>query len=456
MILKASQRGGAKQLGQHLLKTSENEHVEVHEVRGFLAQDLLGALREAEAVSQGTRCKQFMFSVSLNPPERESVRVEVFEQALAAIEERNGLIGQPRVVVFHEKEGRRHCHAVWSRIDADTMTAKPLPFFKTKLREVSKQLYLENGWKMPRGLMDSKERDPRNFTLSEWQQAKRAATSARDLKSAIQECWAVSDSRASFARALEERGLFLAKGDRRAHVAITHDGEVFSVARIIGKKVKEVAARLGPADDLHGVDETKARIASEIAPRLKSHLAEAKANAYRDLGPLEQQRLHMRGKHQTERSLMDHGLKVREEAEMRQRTERLRSGLAGIWDRLRGEYARRRKQNELEALFALQRDRAQRHALVQSQLAERQELQARIRATRDHHAQELRSLHRDAAIYRSMAREHEPDMRDASDRLDELRHGTRRDEKPAGRSPDERLRALRGKDRQDPEPELER
>jgi hypothetical protein len=36
MILKASQRGGAKQLGLHLLRTDENEHVELHEIRGFL------------------------------------------------------------------------------------------------------------------------------------------------------------------------------------------------------------------------------------------------------------------------------------------------------------------------------------------------------------------------------------------------------------------------------------
>jgi hypothetical protein len=137
MILKGSQRGGARQLGDHLLKTTENEHVEVQEVRGFMASDLLGALREAEVISRGTRCKQFLFSVSLNPPQTDDVRIEAFEEALAAIEEKNGLTGQPRVVVFHEKEGRRHCHAVWSRIDPETMTARPLPFFKNRLREVS-------------------------------------------------------------------------------------------------------------------------------------------------------------------------------------------------------------------------------------------------------------------------------------------------------------------------------
>jgi hypothetical protein len=52
MILKGSQRGGAKQLAYHLLKTEENEHVEVHEVRGFMSDDLHGALKEIHAVSQ--------------------------------------------------------------------------------------------------------------------------------------------------------------------------------------------------------------------------------------------------------------------------------------------------------------------------------------------------------------------------------------------------------------------
>ena len=47
MILKASQRSGAKQLGQHLLKTEENEHVEIHEVSGFVSDDVMGAMQEA-------------------------------------------------------------------------------------------------------------------------------------------------------------------------------------------------------------------------------------------------------------------------------------------------------------------------------------------------------------------------------------------------------------------------
>ena len=137
MILKASQRGGSRQLAVHLLKTEENEHVEVHEVRGFISQDLKSALHEAYAVSRGTRCTQFLFSVSLSPPETESVPVPVFEAAIEAIEQKTGLSGQPRAIVFHEKEGRRHAHCVWSRIDSEAMKAINLPFFKLKLRDIS-------------------------------------------------------------------------------------------------------------------------------------------------------------------------------------------------------------------------------------------------------------------------------------------------------------------------------
>ncbi|AVO51399.1 relaxase/mobilization nuclease domain-containing protein [Ectopseudomonas mendocina] len=117
MILKGSQRGGAKQLARHLLNTAENEHVHVHELRGFMADDLEAAFQEAYAVSRGTRARQFLFSLSMNPPLQENVPTHTFEMAIEAVEQKLGLDGQPRAVVFHEKEGRRHAHVVWSRID---------------------------------------------------------------------------------------------------------------------------------------------------------------------------------------------------------------------------------------------------------------------------------------------------------------------------------------------------
>ena len=238
MILKASQRSGGKQLAHHLLNTRDNDHVRVHDVRGFVSSDLVGAFNEAHAISRGTKCKQFLFSLSLNPPDTVAVPVEVFEKAIEAIEAKVGLTGQPRAIVFHEKQGRRHAHCVWSRIDARLMKAINLPHFKLKLRDMSRQLYIEHNWKMPRGLMDSEARNPLNYSLAEWQQAKRAEADPRALKALFKECWAVSDGAVAFRHALEERGLYLAKGDRRGHVAIDWRGEVYSLSRWTDVKPK--------------------------------------------------------------------------------------------------------------------------------------------------------------------------------------------------------------------------
>jgi hypothetical protein len=90
MILNASQRGRGQDLATHLMKT-ENEHVLVHELRGFAADDLHGAFKEAEAISRGTKCRQYLFSVSLSPPEHEKVAPKIFEGAIERIEERLGL-----------------------------------------------------------------------------------------------------------------------------------------------------------------------------------------------------------------------------------------------------------------------------------------------------------------------------------------------------------------------------
>jgi len=141
MILKGNQRAGGRQMALHLLNAEQNEHVNVHEVRGFIAEDVLGALNETYALSKGTQCKQFMYSLSLNPPQNERVDIGIFETTLDRIETKLGLEDQPRVVVFHEKEGRRHAHCVWSRIDVDKMKAINIAFPKRKLNDISKSRY---------------------------------------------------------------------------------------------------------------------------------------------------------------------------------------------------------------------------------------------------------------------------------------------------------------------------
>ena len=189
MILKASQRSGAVALANHLMNQQQNDHVTLHSLRGFVAEDLHGALREAYAISRSTKCRQFLFSVSVNPPQREAVSDDQLEAAIDRIEEKIGLEKFQRAVVIHEKEGRRHAHVVYSRINLDTMRAINLPHFKRKLMDVSRGLFIEHGWQMPDGLKKYGRSNPLNFTLEEWQQAKRAKVDPRIVKRDLQECW---------------------------------------------------------------------------------------------------------------------------------------------------------------------------------------------------------------------------------------------------------------------------
>ena len=402
MILKGSQRSGGKQLGAHLLKTEENEHVEVHEVSGFVSDTVQGAMMEAYALSKGSKCKQYLFSLSLNPPEGVAADVSVFENALALIEKQMGLEGQPRIVVFHEKEGRRHCHAVWSRIDAETMTAKPLPFFKLKLRDVAMQLFLDNKWELPKGFIDKAQRDPRNFTLDEWQKAKRGGWDPKMLKAVTLDCWRSSDNAASFARALEERGLFLARGDRRGHVITTLNGDVHSVPKVIGERTKVVVDRLGDPDRLAAVGEVQRKLGGDMGEQMRSHITEAKRIASTRMKPLLDRKALMSETHKAERRRLVEGQALRRAAEMRERSSRIRHGVLGAWDVLTGRYAKTRRLNETEALQGLQRDSAQRDDLVRDHMRERSELQQTISRERERQARQVLGLYRDAAEFRRM------------------------------------------------------
>jgi hypothetical protein len=376
VIFVGSQRSGAKDLALHLMK-EENDHVTIHEVRGFASEDLLSALREAEAMSKGTRCKQYLFSLSLNPPPGESVDTQTFEAAIDRAEEKLGLVGQPRAIVFHEKEGRRHAHAVWSRIDADEMRAVPLPFTHRKLLDLSRELYLEHGWRMPDGLAKSGARDPVNFSLAEWQQAKRATSDPKTIKLTFMEAWAVSDSKASLIQALKERGFILAQGDRRGFVAVDRQGEIYALARWSGIKTKDVKARLSDPKDLPTVEEAQAQNSREMTPALERLRTELDSKRAQAKEAAQQQRMALVKRQSAERHALESKQEARQVKETQERQSRFRSGLSGLWDRLRGEHARIRERNALEAYESLLRDRQEKDALIAAHLDQRGVLKSR-------------------------------------------------------------------------------
>jgi len=405
MILKGSQRGGASRLAAHLLKAEDNEHIELHELKGFVAEDLPGALQEIYATSRGTRCEQYMFSVSLNPPETESVPVEYFEKAIADIEAKLGLEGQPRAVVFHEKEGRRHCHCVWSRIEAEEMKAINLPYYKMKLQDVSRQLYFQYGWDLPKGLLNWQERNPLNFTLAQWQQAKRAGEDPKLLQKLFQDCWAASDNKASFEQALNGYGLYLAKGDQRGFVAMDYRGEVYSLSRWTKIQTKALKERLGDPESLQDIKEVSTQIAKRMTEKLKTYVHDVEGQLKRQVQPYVQKTRSMRDQHRAERSRLQSKQEARWQEESVARSQRLPKGFKGIWFRITGKYKAVRQRNEQETERCATRDREERQALTQRQLAERQKLQAEVRPVIQERKLQLLSLKQDIARYMELGAE---------------------------------------------------
>ena len=77
-----------------------------------------------------------------------------------------------------------------------------------------------------------------NFDLAEWQQAKRASKDARAIKRVFQEAWQCSDDADSFAKALKDKGYFVARGDRQRYVALDVHGEAYAIPKWTGLKVK--------------------------------------------------------------------------------------------------------------------------------------------------------------------------------------------------------------------------
>lgn len=403
MILKAKERGGGAQLARYLLSMRDNDHVELHEVRGFVSDDLLDAFRELDAIAAGTRCQNYMFSASLNPPGGANVTVEDFEKAADEIERKLGLEDQPRAIVFHEKDGRRHAHVVWSRIDADRMRAINLSHYKLRLRDVSRELFREHGWDMPKGLRDWRERDPFSFTREEWQQAQRVGLNPKHVKTLFQECWSQSDSGAAFAQALKERGFLLARGDRRGFVAVDYRGEVYAVARQAGVRTKEVAARLGDPESLPSVDEARTAMAERMSERIKGFIRQTELEAGQGRKALEFQRSEMTGRHREERKMLGDAQEKRWSAETNARAARLPRGFSGVWQRITGKYSKIREQNEREAWKALLRDRAERDNLIADQIDERRNLQQEIREQRERQQADLLLLREDIARYQDMA-----------------------------------------------------
>ena len=368
MILKGNSRANGRNLALHLMNVEDNEHAVVHQLSGFMSDDLIGAFGEIEAISQGTKCQQYLFSLSLSPPQTANVSVAEFEKTITEIEKRLGLVGQPRAIVFHEKKGRRHAHCVWSRIDVANMKAINLSHYKRKLTNISRELYIEHNWEIPDGLKNKKDRNTYEYTHLEAQQAKRTKLDPADLKKLFKDCWESSDSRSAFAAALWENGFCLARGDRRGFVALDQQGKVYSLSRWCGVKTKELQSRFGNPDDLPSVEKALQLLERQERPNNAAPALVELETQYREkLAEIIERQRDERAdliQHQEQARLI----------QIKEANAALPKGVKVLWAKVTGSWQKQIEHLDAQAGVLRETQARETEALIQAHLAQRQAL----------------------------------------------------------------------------------
>ena len=254
MIIKGRSRAGAPELAAHLQRVDTNERMEIIEVRGTVARDLERALREMEALSSGTRCKNPLYHASINVPIHERLGMDHWQRAVDRLEEKLGLTGQPRAVVMHEKLGREHIHVVWGRVRADTLVAVADSHNYLQHEIVARELEREFGHERVQGAhaeRDGVPRPERTFSHAEQQTAERGGIDPKTVKAEITALWRAADGADAFLAALEQAGYRPALGARRQYVVVDQAGTVHSLARRIGgvraADLRQAFANVAPA-----------------------------------------------------------------------------------------------------------------------------------------------------------------------------------------------------------------
>jgi hypothetical protein len=272
VVIKGGARRGAGELAHHLQRIDTNERMEVRELRGVLAADLDGALREMAAVAAGSRSNRPLYHASINTRADEIMTPEQKARALDRLEAELGLTGQPRAVVVHSKEGREHVHVVWSRIDGETLKAVSDSHNFRRHEIVARELEREFDHGRVQGVhieRDGVDRPERRPSLAETRQAERSGIDPAEAKAQLRELWESADTGQAFAAALADAGWMLARGDKRGFVALDPTGEARAVNKdITGLTAAQVRARLAEIDTkaLPGVDEARALIRARPQP----------------------------------------------------------------------------------------------------------------------------------------------------------------------------------------------
>jgi hypothetical protein len=225
-------------------------------------------------MADATQCEKPWYHCQVRTPDGEDLTPEQWREVADRLEKKLGLDDQPRAIAFHDKDGHRHMHVAWSRIDDETMTARELNFDHLKLKDACREIERDLGLTpvrndKPRDGIDAPSRE-------EYEQARRLGLDIHETRTAIRDCWERADNGQSFAAALQDQGLTLAQGDRRDYVVIDQEGGIHALGkRVLGVSAAETRERLSDLDrgSLPTITEAREGLSAELAQPAPAELS---------------------------------------------------------------------------------------------------------------------------------------------------------------------------------------
>jgi hypothetical protein len=279
MIAKGNTHMNGVRLANYMKTGKDGERAELWQLRGFEATNIVDAFRDVQIMAGATKCEHPFFHVQVRNRDGETLNRQQWEYAADRIERMLGLTDQPRAIAFHvdEKTGHEHMHVAWSRIDEATLKAKELPYFKFRLKKISRELEAHFGLE---AVTNRREGNIKYApTRAEDEQARRLGLDVHELRNTIRACYERSDCGASFQAALAHEGMRLAQGEKRDFIVIDREGGMHALGkRILDDTAAKIRARLSDLsrDNLPTVEQARILILEKGLQEEKKQVAREK------------------------------------------------------------------------------------------------------------------------------------------------------------------------------------
>lgn len=136
-----------------------------------------------------------------------------------------------------------------------------------------------------------------------------------------------------------------------------------------------------------------------MTPAIRRHIAESRERFQSRSAKLGEFKEKITREHRQARFNLVERQRLEWLSENKERTQRLPTGLQGLWQRITGKYQDIRRQNEQEAAQTYNRHATERETQINLQRDQRAILQKHFKALRHEQAQQLQELRKDVGRY---------------------------------------------------------